>query len=114
MSQDVDTQHFGQPEEPGTPGVQRYRKARAALAAAEKLQPTLQGTHALVNYDLMQALKAFMPTYRILETSSPKGRIVQLVVAKGLESREAAQQWIADNDPAARRMFHIETEEKSL
>ncbi len=32
-------------------------------------------------------------------------------VAAGLESRKAAQQWIADNDPAARRMFHIEAEE---
>ena len=114
MSADLNTQHFGQPEEPGTPGVQRYRKARAALAAAAELQPTLQGTHALVNFDLMEALKAFMPTYRMIETYAEGDRIRQVTVAKGLESRAAAQQWIADADPAARRTFHIEAEEKSL
>lgn len=87
MSADLNTQHAGQPEEPGTPGVQRYRKARAALAAAAELQPTLQGTHALVNFDLMEALKAFMPTYRVIETYAEGDRIRQVTAAEGLESR---------------------------
>lgn len=110
MSSDPGMQHFGQPEEPGAPGVQRYRRARAALAAGKNLQPTLQGTQALVNFDLMAALQAFMPTYRIVETAA--GRETKVVV-DNLPDLPAAQQWIADNDPAARRVLHIEAEEKS-
>lgn len=107
MSADFESQHFGQPEEPGTPGVQRYRRARAALAAWE----TMKGKSGyLARGDaLAAALKEFMPTYRVVEYVEGKAAHA----ATGLESRETAQQWIADNDPAARHTFHIEAEERS-
>ena len=108
MSSDLDTQYFGQPEEPGAPGVQRYRKAREALAAYKHPD----GKKSLVQRAdaLCAALQAFMPTYRIVETAA--GRETK-VVADNLPDLPAAQQWIASNDPAARRVLHIEVEEKN-
>ena len=104
MSSDPDMQHFGVPGEPGAPGTARIRRAHAALAAAEALQPTLQGTHAKVNFDLMAALREALPKYTVLEAIKDAG---SRVAAKDLPTFAAAQQWIADNDPAARRIFEI-------
>lgn len=108
MSSDPGMQHFGQPEEPGAPGVQRYRKARAALAAYK--HPDGKKSLAQRADALYAALKALMPTYRIVETTA--GRETK-VVADNLPDLPAAQQWIASNDPAARRVLRIEVEEKS-
>lgn len=111
MSRDFESQHFGEPEESGTPGVQRYRKARAAIAAWRTM--TGKSGFQARGDALAAALEAFLPTYRVLETYPEGDRMRQRVCVTGLESREAAQQWIADTDPAARRVFHIEAEGRS-
>lgn len=107
MSADLDTQHFGQPEEAGTPGVARYRAARKALAAY--MHPDGKLSLAQQASDLAAALQAFMPTYSVVEYV--KGRVTPVVIVKDLPDLATAQNWIAHEDYAARRTFEIRTHE---
>jgi hypothetical protein len=109
------SQHFEHPEEPGTPGVERYRKARAALAVFEQEKarisretPTEAVVWRRVAKELAAALKGLMPTYDVIEVVDSGATWTETTTAaKDLPSYAAAQQWIADNDPAARRVFGI-------
>lgn len=88
--------------------------AEDALRAYEEIQPTLQGKVAQVMYDLAEALKEALPKWRVREvgvTGASAQAIRQRgsdIAATGLESQAAAQQWIADHDPAAHRMLRVE------
>ena len=88
--------------------MQPFAKARVALAAWRELKGK-SGFQARGDA-LAAALESFLPTYRVVETRAEDGRIWLEIAAEGLEGRAAAQQWIADVDPAARRMFHLEAE----
>lgn len=80
-------------------------KAEKALAAYDALEPTVTAQHlAQVADDLAEALRAFLPTYTVVEVLEGKRTEV---AQDGFPTKAAAQNWIAAMDPAARRVFEI-------
>jgi hypothetical protein len=60
-----------------------------------------------VAYDLAEALRATLPTFDVVDVTRFNGKRLSNTVATGLASKAEAQNWIAQNDPAARRDFDI-------
>ena len=88
----------------------QHQKALDALEAYEALEPTVTPQHlAKVADALYEALKAFLPRFCIVE-ALPEKAVPMRLVKKDLRSVKEAQQWIADTDPAARRVFHIKAQ----
>lgn len=98
--------------------MNRDEKAAAALAAYDALYKVpnedryiIDGDEAQVAADLAAALKEHLPVYCVVETyTEGKRGFTERIVANHLESKAAAQQWIAENDRSARRIFRIAEE----